>query len=114
MNTIDQLKLKKKEIMGLNELKNEIVKKIHDVQIIIYGSKVRGDDSKFSDIDLLILIDSDINKNLQTEISWIKYRVELKYDIIIGMIIEKKDFWESALANAMPFHWNVDREGILI
>lgn len=29
-------------------------------------------------------------------------------------IIENKDFWNTPLANAMPLHWNIDREGIAI
>ncbi len=114
MKTIELLNLKENEIAGLKKFKNELLKKDPGSEIIIYGSKARGDDSELSDIDLLILTESEIDRKLRSEISWIKYEIELNYNLIIGMIIEKKDFWKSPLANEMPFHWNVDSEGVYV
>lgn len=73
-----------------------------------------GEDEELSDIDLLILIDAQVTKMLKEEITEIKYDIELKYEVIFGTIIENIDFWKSPLANAMPLHWNIDKEGILL
>ena len=114
MKSIDQVKLRDNEKKALKELKQRISEGFPDAEIILYGSKARGDDEAFSDIDLLILIDSQINRNIKEEMAEIKYKMELKYDVVFGAIIENRDFWKSAIANAMPLHWNIDREGISI
>ncbi len=112
MKNIAQLKLKKNEKMALQELKQKLLKRFPDVKVILYGSKVRSDDEEFSDIDLLILINSQVIRRIKEEITEITYDMELKYDVVFGIIIENRDFWESPLANAMPLHWNIDREGV--
>ena len=114
MKTIDQVKLRNNEKKALKELKERILERFPNAKIILYGSKARGDDEEFADIDLLILIDSQLNTNIKEEITEIKYKMELKYDVVFGTIIENIDFWKSAIANGMPLHWNIDREGIRI
>jgi len=112
MKNITQLKLKENEKKALQELKERLLKRFPDTKIILYGSKVRGDDEEFSDIDLLILVDSQVNRKLKEEITEITYDIELKYDVVFGTIVENRAFWNSPLSNAMPLHQNIDREGV--
>lgn len=112
MKSIEQIKLKENESMALSELKERLLQRFSDVEVIIYGSKARGDDEELSDIDLLILVESQINRNLKEEITEITYDIELKYDVVFGIIVENRGFWKSPLANAMPLHWNIDRDGV--
>lgn len=109
---IAQLKLKENEQMALQEMKQELLEKFPDMEIILYGSKARREEEKFSDIDLLILVDSQINRNLKEKIGEVKYQLELKYDVVFGTIVENRNFWKSPLAMTMPLHWNIDRDGI--
>lgn len=114
MKNIEELNLQENETKALLELKDRLHKKIPDADIILFGSKTRGDFDKESDIDLLILIDGTVNTKLMEELTWITYDIELKYDVVFGKIIENREFWNSPLANAMPLHWNIDRDGVLI
>jgi predicted nucleotidyltransferase len=114
MGGISQLALKENEKRALQELKGRLLQRFPDAEIILYGSKARGDFDEESDIDLLILIETPITSGLEEEITHITYDIELKYDVVFGKIIENKGFWNSPLANAMPLHWNIDREGVLI
>lgn len=104
--------LKENELNALKELKEKLLERFKDIEIILYGSKVRGDFDDESDIDLLLLVDIPVDAKVEEEISEIVYEIELKYDVIFGKIIENKEFWNSKLARAMPFHQNVDKEGI--
>jgi len=36
------------------------------------------------------------------------------YDVVFGILVESRTFWNSSLAKAMPIHWNIDREGIIL
>ncbi len=109
-----QKRLKKNELRAIKELKHRIQEKVPGTRIILFGSKARGDFEEFSDIDLLILVDAKTTMAAEEEIRTIKFEAELKYDVVFGIIIRHKDFWDSALARAMPLHWNIDKEGVAV
>jgi predicted nucleotidyltransferase len=112
MKNIEQLKLKDNEKTALLELKKLLLERFGDMEIIIYGSKARGDYDKESDIDLLILVDAEVNTPIEDEIINLAYNVELLHDVVFGLLIESKNNWNSEISKAMPIHWNVDREGV--
>ena len=115
MSTQQKLKkinLKDNERKALRELKERLLNKYPGMEIILYGSKARGDFDKESDIDLLILVKSPVNSRLEEEITHIAYDIELSYDVVFGKIIENKNFWDMPLAKAMPLHLNIDKEGV--
>ncbi len=114
MKNIDSVELKENENKALYGFKQVLLKRFQQADIILYGSKARGDYDEFSDIDLLVLVDSEVDRSLREEVGEIRYEMELKYDVVFGLVIENKDFWDSPLAKAMPLHWNIDREGVMI
>jgi predicted nucleotidyltransferase len=114
MKNRGRVKLTENENKALYGFKHILLKRFPQADIILYGSKARGDYDEFSDIDLLVLLDSEVDRSLREEVGEIRYEMELKYDVVFGLMIENKDFWNSPLAKAMPLHWNVDREGVMI
>jgi predicted nucleotidyltransferase len=115
MKTVKQLNLKENEQKALQQLKQRLLERYPTTEIILYGSKARGDFGEESDIDLLILFDLPLNSKFEEEITRITFDIELEYDVIFGKIIENKEYWNtSIIANAMPLHWNIDKEGIHI
>jgi predicted nucleotidyltransferase len=114
MKTLEELNLKDNEKKALLELKEKILERFPDAEIILYGSKARGDADEESDIDLLILVKNKVDTKLEEEIIGLVYDLELKWEVVFGLLIESKDFWSAPLAKAMPIHWNIDKEGLLI
>lgn len=112
MKTLKELNLKENEIRALKELKQRLLKDYPDAEIIFYGSKARGDFDEESDIDILVLLNREVDDYLREEIFSMSFKVELKFDVIFGVLVESKEFWNSDLARAMPIHWNIDKEGI--
>jgi predicted nucleotidyltransferase len=115
MSTQQKLKkinLKDNERKALQELKERLLRKYPGVEVILYGSKARGDFDKESDIDLLILVKSTVNTRLEEEITHIAFDIELKYDVVFGKIVENKDLWNMPLSKVMPLHLNIDKEGV--
>lgn len=110
--SLKELNLRANERMALKELKKRLKEKFDDVEIILFGSKARGDYDEESDMDLLILINAPINSKIEEEITEITYDIELKYNVVFGKIIENREFWNSRLAKAMPLHWEIDKEGV--
>jgi predicted nucleotidyltransferase len=60
--------------------------------VILFGSKARGDSRPDSDIDLLILVDDD-HWRFSHAISRIAARVSLKYDVLLGPRVIRQARW---------------------
>lgn len=84
------------------------------VQAILYGSEARGDARPDSDIDLLVLVDSDkLTYNDKDQIIAPFYDIELETGIIISTMIMPRKEWENR-PFLTPFQYNVNREGITL
>lgn len=106
--------MKQKDKQALSEFKERIKKEFPEANFILFGSKISGQDNEFSDIDVLVLLDKQIDTFLERRIFNIGFEVGLKHNVVFGIIAEEKTFWNSDLAKAMPFYQNVAKEGLII
>jgi len=83
-------------------------------QIILYGSRARGDAEPDSDWDLLVLLDGPVNTERKRTVSHRLYELERETGAVLTPVIREKAQWESSLYRAMPFHWNVTQEGVAL
>jgi len=82
--------------------------------VILYGSYARGDNREDSDIDVLVLIDSDRpSQDDRIRIHYPLYDIELETGIIISPMVLSKKIWETK-HRITPFYENVTREGIVL
>lgn len=106
--------LKNDEIKAILELKNKILKLAPLVEIIFYGSKIRGDFDSESDIDLLIIV-PHLTKDLKYRIIDIATEIELKYNTVFGLvIISEEKYKKSNLFKNSLYYKNIKNEGALI
>ncbi len=83
-----------------------------DAEIILYGSRARGDAQPDSDWDLLILVDGVANWEQEEKICQQIYRVELEYNEVLLPIVHGRQEWNSRRYKATPFYKSVIREGV--
>jgi len=95
-------------------IKKRVSAKDPFAEVILYGSRARGDASKDSDWDILILTDQPILNHLHEN----EYRNEL-FELALEtgepfstIILSKKD-WHSKYS-VTPLYINVQTEGILL
>lgn len=97
-------------------LTDRIRSAVHEVepeaQVILYGSRARGEAAPDSDWDLLVLVDGPVDRMREDAIIRRLYQLELETDTVLSTIVYSKEDWDSPLFQAMPFHENVTREGI--
>jgi predicted nucleotidyltransferase len=80
--------------------------------IILFGSHARGQDSKNSDFDILILIDNDvITYTDEQRIKYPLYDLEFETGKIISPLIFSRHAWETK-HSITPFYRQVKKDGI--
>lgn len=107
-------KMKNRDIRSaIADLKQALVGRLGvGIELYLYGSVARKDYGPDSDIDILVLVPGKVDTNLKEEIIDLAFYIEIKYGVIIQIIARSKEYWESGLSAATPFHQNVGREGI--
>ncbi len=83
-----------------------------DAEIILYGSRSRGDAGSESDWDFLILVDGPVSDERTDRIRHRLYEVEWESGEVISSIVRNREQWHSSLYKAMPFRRRVEQEGI--
>lgn len=96
----------------LQYIKKSVRKVSPGAKIILYGSEARGESRPDSDIDVLILADTeDLTYNDRTAITDSIYDIELKTGVIISPLVYTQKQWENRLFKT-PFYINIMNEGI--
>lgn len=102
--------------MKKNELIEQIRVAVHDVEkdadIILYGSRSRGDAHSGSDWDFLILVDGPVDDERTDRIRHSLYEIEWESGEVISSIVRSREEWNSDTYQAVPFHQRVLREGM--
>lgn len=96
----------------LNEIKQELQKMYGDrlVKLILFGSHARGEANLDSDIDLLILLKSNISQFQEIlNMSELRVKMLLEHDELVSIIpMSEEDFYTRNVA----FLRNIRKEGI--
>ncbi|MBL7162498.1 MAG: nucleotidyltransferase domain-containing protein [Anaerolineales bacterium] len=82
-------------------------------QVILFGSKARGDFDQDSDIDLLVLTEYE-NWSLRNDIWQMAARIELAFDVIFNVQLIAAQRWQEMSAQRFGLCQNVEQDGILI
>ena len=80
----------------LKQIKQAVLDIERDAEIILYGSRSRGDSVSESDWDLLILVNGEVNDDRINKIRYQLYEVEWKSGEIISSIIRNRNVWNSS------------------
>jgi len=108
-----KLKLKKNEEKALRVLKDELSRRFNVIDLRIFGSKIRGEDTPESDIDVMIEL-GEYNSDIKSQIYDIVFDINLENDTFISTtIFYKKDIEEGPLSES-PIYKAIMREGALI
>ena len=82
-----------------------------DAEVILYGSRARGDEKTDSDWDILILTDYAVDLNTEQKFRDKLYDLELDTGEPFSVFVYSKEEWATQ-QRITPFYENVNQEGI--
>lgn len=83
------------------------------ISIILYGSAARGTNTEESDVDVAILVQGDLDKEIEEKLSDFIVDMNLEYDKVFSVIDIDYDMfckWQKVT----PFYQNVTQEGVVL
>jgi predicted nucleotidyltransferase len=111
---VDAWKPLNADIELLKRCKKAIRQVAPDADVILYGSRARGDAGEYSDYDILVLTDGPADIPVHEKMIDSIYPLELDTGAVLTLSIYNRQQWDTPLYRAMPFHKNVDCEGVLL
>ena len=81
-------------------------------EVVLFGSKARGDDDEESDVDLLISTTQPVSWNERKAINDALYNIQIKYDIIISPLITTVTEWNEGTFSVLPIHGEISDQGV--
>lgn len=98
----------------LKEIKQSVLAVDPGAEVVLFGSRARGDFHEESDWDILILADKEESDfNFKKEIRNALFDLELKYGEVITGIICNKFFWKNKL-DVSPLYLEVQKDGLVL
>lgn len=83
-------------------------------EIVLFGSKCRGDDDPESDIDLLVLTSRPLSRAEQNRITDALFPIELRHDVLLSPLIVPAEEWRSGIISALPIRAEVEEQGAAV
>ncbi len=112
MNTLDNISIKDNEKKAVLEASAMLREAFPVKEVVLFGSKARGDDDEESDIDLLVLTSQPVSWNERKAIINALYEIQMKYDIIISTLITTVTEWNEGTFSVLPIHGEISDQGV--
>jgi predicted nucleotidyltransferase len=114
MRALSDIRLSQKDRRAIEAASKILRERLPVARLVLFGSKARGNDEEDSDIDLLILVDADVDTALRRQIRNALYGVQREMDVFFGEMVVAAKEWDEGIYQAMPIHYEIDREGALL
>ncbi len=104
----------KQKTQHITKLIRDYINKVDsDAEVILYGSRARGDARKDSDWDILILTNYSANPATERTFRDKLYDLELETGEAFSVFVYSKNDWQTK-QKITPFYFNVINEGVSI
>ena len=114
MKDFRTITLTSNQSLALNEIRQRLLDKFDIYILVLYGSFVRGDADKESDIDLLIVTANQLPRPIRHIITDIVFEVNLHHDTNFSTLVVDHDSWEAGTFSVLPLRDEIIREGVKV
>ena len=83
-------------------------------EMILFGSKARGDDDPESDIDLLVVTSRRFSTAERHAVMDALFPIQREYDVVLSPVVVATEDWRSGILSVLPIHTEVDEQGVAL
>ena len=112
MKNLDDLKLRSNEREAIREAAKMLKEKFPINEIILFGSKARGDSDEASDIDLFLVTKHSIHWRERQAIIHALFDLGMKHDVIFSILDTPEANFSKGLFSAFPIYDEIMKEGV--
>jgi len=106
--------LEQREEMAIEAAARTLKSQFPVEEIILFGSKARGDHDVFSDIDLLLVTTTPLHWKEEKAIVEILFDIGMTHDVIFTPLFVSKEEWKGGLFAQFPIYAEILRDGAVI
>jgi predicted nucleotidyltransferase len=111
MKVLEKKWLEEREELAIEEAARTLKSQFCIEEIILFGSKARGDYVAFSDIDLLLVTTEPLHWKDEKAIVEILFDIGMTHDVIFSPLFASKEEWEGGLFAQFPIYAEIVRDG---
>ncbi len=106
--------MKKFDNKILKKFKSLLQKKLDVYKVVLFGSRARGDHTEYSDMDVLVVLNSATNESDLEYVSECSWAAGFEHGIVIVPIVYSREVWENSPERASLLALAVEKEGVQI
>ncbi len=109
-----KLDLTEKEIEALARLQATLSEQLPLSDVIVFGSKARGDFDSESDLDVLVVLSCEKSHQIRGDISDVVFEINLDLGTNISILVVGSEEWHHGRLSQTPLKKYVAREGVSV
>ncbi len=114
MKSLDKAPLEKREKEAIEAASRILKERFSIDNVILFGSKARGDSDADSDIDLLLIGSKGLHWKDEKALVDALFDVGMEYDVIFSPLFTSSEEWNNGLFKDLPIYGEITREGALV
>jgi predicted nucleotidyltransferase len=103
--------MKQEDSYIANKIRDSIALVDSKAQVIVFGSRARGDAKRESDWDILILIDKPVSMEIETSFRNNLFDLEIETGEVFSTFVYQKKDWDTR-HKVTPLYRNIKKEGV--
>jgi len=97
-----------------HRLKNRLQERVNLHQVIVFGSRARGDAESDSDMDVLVILNEPVSRRSRKIVSDNAWEIAFDAGVVVVPIVVSRDGWENGPDRASLLAMAVREEGMCI
>ena len=114
MRTLNNIHLAEKDRTSVLQAARSLKSDLPVSQVILFGSKARGQADVYSDLDLLVIFSCPVTARLRDTVSEKLADINLQNDVVLSSVVVFERDWTDGLLRYLPLYAEVQRDGCAV